>query len=233
MTAAPPRIRAVVFDFDGTLFFTADAIVHSFRAALQATGRRDVPSLVITRLIGRPLTEMFETVVESATPAEIQTLVAEYRRVFARVAPRLSRPAPGFDAAMAALHAAGIRMAIATHRMAEGARMILERFDAAHWFGALVALEDMRRPKPAPDAIWQALEKLGAEPAEAAAVGDTPDDVRAGVAAGLWSVAIENSVHSREMLEAAGAHAVVGSLADLPPLLLRSPPTGEAPPNTT
>ncbi len=220
MTDSRRDIRAVVFDFDGTLFLTADAIVHSFRSALESAGRPDVPPADIERLIGRPLREMFATVAPDATPDELDGLVSAYRVVFARVAPERSRPAQGFETAIPVLHAAGIRMAIATHRMSDGARMILDRFDAARWFEALIALEDIRRPKPAPDPLWQALAALGVPPAEAAAVGDTPDDVRAGVAAGMWSIGVETGVHMRSTLEHAGAHAVIGSLAELPALLL-------------
>lgn len=227
-----PHIRAVVFDFDGTLFLTADAIVHSFRSALESAGRPDVAAADIERLIGRPLRAMFVTLAPDATPAELDTLVSAYRAVFAQVAPERSRPAPGFDQAIPALHAAGIRMAIATHRMSDGAQMILDRCHATHWFEALVAMEHIRRPKPAPDPLWQALAALGVPPDEAAAVGDTPDDVRAGMSAGMWSVGVETGVHPRTSLESAGAHAVIHSLAELPALLLRSPTARVRPPTT-
>ncbi len=220
MTLPPPHVRAVVFDFDGTLFLTADAIVHSFCAALESVRRTSARPSDIVRLIGRPLREMFLTFAPDATSAELDALVAAYRVVFARVAPDRCRPAPGFDIAIPALSAGGIRMAIVTHRMADGARMILDRFGARHWFEALIALEDIRRPKPAPDPMWQALETLGVRPEESAAVGDTPDDVRAGVAAGMYTVAVETAIHSRARLLEAGAHHIVGSLAELPALLM-------------
>lgn len=219
MTNPPPRIRAVVFDFDGTLFWTTDAIVCSFCAALQTTGRPDVAPARVERLIGRPLREMFQTIVTDASPAEIESLVAAYRSVFKHVALERSRPAPGFHIAMTALYAAGIRMAIATHRLADGAHLILDHFGATHWFDAIVTLDDIRRPKPAPDPLWQALAAIGTPPAEAAAVGDTPDDVRAGVAAGMWSIAIETQLYPLATLQAAGAHAVLSSLAELPTYL--------------
>ena len=54
----------------------------------------------------------------------------------------------------------------------------------------IVASDDTERHKPDPEPILHALERLGAEPREAAYVGDSPFDIRAAKAAGVHAVAV-------------------------------------------
>lgn len=213
------RVRAVVFDFDGTLFDTTGAIVHAFQAALAQGGHSPVETSAIVARIGRPLYEMFPALVPGLDAAGVEASIAAYREAFGPVAVRMSRPMPGFHECMERLRAAGARLAIVTHRLSDGARAILDGFGAAEWFDALIGLELLRRPKPAPDPLWQALDWLGVDPDHAAAVGDTPDDMRAARAAGIFAVGVPTGPHPAASLRAAGARVIVSTLAELPAAL--------------
>ena len=59
----------------------------------------------------------------------------------------------------------------------------------------------------------------GRAPEETALIGDTPRDVEAALAAGVRPIGVTGSRYDRAALLAAGAHAVVAELDDLPPLL--------------
>ena len=64
----------------------------------------------------------------------------------------------------------------------------------------------IERHKPQPDPVLHALELLGAAPAEAAYVGDSPFDVGAGRAAGVFTVAVAwGNIHAVEALAEADA----------------------------
>jgi phosphoglycolate phosphatase-like HAD superfamily hydrolase len=109
-----------------------------------------------------------------------------------------------------------VALAIATHRSETGARQILQGFGLLDRFPVLVGLERIRRTKPDPEPVLLALRELGVEPASAAMVGDTPDDMRAGRAAGARTVGVTTGIHSRVTMENAGAEIVVDSLDELP-----------------
>ena len=65
-------------------------------------------------------------------------------------------------------------------------------------------MTDRHKPDPAP--VLAALELLGAEPAEAAFVGDSPFDVGAGNAAGVYTVAVAwGNIHPIDALAEADA----------------------------
>jgi pyrophosphatase PpaX len=67
-------------------------------------------------------------------------------------------------------------------------------------FGSVVCAEDTERNKPYPDPLLLAVETLGAGPAGAVYVGDSPYDLQAARGAGMRSVAVTWGVFDEEAL---------------------------------
>jgi beta-phosphoglucomutase-like phosphatase (HAD superfamily) len=68
----------------------------------------------------------------------------------------------------------------------------LDRFGIGGHFDAVVCREDVKRTKPDPDLYRTALQRLDVAPAEAIALEDSSNGVRAAKAAGLFCVAVPN-----------------------------------------
>ena len=79
-------------------------------------------------------------------------------------------------------------------------------------------MEDVSEAKPSPAPVLFALEQLGADPAKAIFVGDTPYDMESGRRAGTRTIGITTGVFEREQLSESGADLVLSSLWDLKPL---------------
>jgi len=212
------HIRAAVFDFDGTLFDATDAICHSLNAALAAHGRAPLPRADILPRIGRPLYEIFQTLEPGAPPERVQSHVDAYREAFWPVCLKLTRELPGLRACLGQLRGR-VGLAIATNRSGRGAQYILDGFGLGKDFTVIVALEDVKKVKPDAEPVLQACARLGVEPDCALMVGDTPDDMRAGRAAGAAAIGVTTGAYDRAALMAADATAVLDSLAELPDLL--------------
>ncbi len=108
-----------------------------------------------------------------------------------------------------------------------------------------VCADDVPQGRPAPWMIYRAMEQLSVfPPSSVVKVGDTVADIQAGLAAGCWSVGVcdssslmglsqtvyeslppnertERLNHAALAFEAAGAHATVGSISELPKLIHR------------
>jgi mannitol-1-/sugar-/sorbitol-6-phosphatase len=80
----------------------------------------------------------------------------------------------------------------------------------------MVFAGDVGRGKPDPEGYLTAAGRLGADPAEALVVEDSPPGIEAGRAAGMATVAVP-STHAPE--ELAAADVVLGSLEELPGVL--------------
>jgi len=212
------NIRAVVFDFDGTLFDATEAICHSLNAALAAHGRAPLPRAEILPRIGRPLYEIFQALEPDASRERVQSHVDAYRTAFWPVCLTHTREMPGLRVCLEGLRGR-TRLGIATNRSERGARYILDGFGFSADFAVIVALEHVRQVKPHPEAVLSACAQLGVPPEQALMVGDTPDDMAAGRAAGAGTVGVTTGAFDRAALLEAGAHEVIGTLADLPALI--------------
>jgi HAD superfamily hydrolase (TIGR01548 family) len=111
-------------------------------------------------------------------------------------------------------------LAVVTGRPREEARWFLEREGLAPLFGAMVCMEDAaRKPDPAP--VRLALTKLGVQ--RAWMIGNTPDDVRAAVGAGVTPLGIvapgDDLTLTTAALTNAGAARVLKHVADLEEVL--------------
>ncbi len=209
-----PSLRALIFDFDGTLVDASEAICYSFNAVFEKLGHEQVECADIRRMIGRPLREMFRSFFPDASPDDIERYVAEYRSVFRPVSVGLSRPLPGAREVIPLL-AERFSLAIVTSRAGAGTKRILEAIGLLHSFSVIVGIEDVIRAKPDPEPVVKAINQLGIEAAAVAMVGDTPDDIQAAKAAEVLAIGIASGAFSPEELSAAGADGVVNSLQDL------------------
>ena len=90
----------------------------------------------------------------------------------------------------------------------------------------MVTALDVKLGKPHPEPYLMGLRKLGVAPNEAMVVENAPLGIQAGVAAGVFTVAVNTGILAKTDLEAAGAHLVFDNmlqLLDALPSLIGSP----------
>jgi len=109
------------------------------------------------------------------------------------------------------------RMAIVTTARRSDFDLIHAGRDLVKHFEFVLTLGDYARAKPHPDPYLAALERFGAQPAEAMAFEDSNRGLTSASAAGLRCVAIRNDFMATERLE--GAWQRVDSIREVPALL--------------
>ena len=201
------RFPVVLFDLDGTLIDSGAMIVASMRHAVTTVLGRDIADEELKAHVGGSgLVAQMRALDED----RVDELVAAYRSHNEPLHEHLEACA-GIDEALARLRDEGRRLGIVTAK-----RLITVRlaFDVLPWlegfFDVVVGAEDTERHKPHPDPLFAALDRLGAEPSEAAYVGDSPFDVEAAKAAGVFAVAVTwGGIHAEERLAAHEPDAIV------------------------
>ena len=143
------------------------------------------------------------------TPGELRRVQLKANRILDRVEmdsyPKV-RTLPGVPELLERLSAKGIRTAVQSRACRAYVAMSLERI--GHPFAAVLAREDVVRPKPEPEGMLLLLVKLGCAPGDCACVGDHPFDIQAGKRAGVKSAGVLSGAGTEEALKAAGADAV-------------------------
>ena len=207
-------LRGVIFDCDGVLFESRQANLAYYNAVLARFGEPPVTSADRERAwlchtAASP--RVFEVLLgpERAPEALALAQSLDYRAFIPAMVPE-----PGLAPALARL-ARRLPLAVATNRGASMGK-ILDHFGLTDYFRAVVTSGDVPRPKPAPDMLLLATERLGLAPGEVLFVGDSELDRDAAAAAGTPFVAYRGKVAAERTVAGHGelAELVEASLAE-------------------
>ncbi len=209
------RVRAVLFDLDGTLLDSLPAFLAITRRACRELGwpqpgagfMREVMTL------GRSPIEALLGPVDDAEERRAQLTAASTRlwkplfeqeaRLFHDTLPVLQR-----------LFDDGFRLGIVT----DSNHFVVKRLTSARGcppLEVIVTREEAPARKPSPSGIDLALRRMRLEPHAAAYVGDNPIDIQAASSAGVRAFGITTGASRRDDLLPHGPHAVVDSLTEL------------------
>ena len=184
----------MLWDFDDTLVDSLPARVHALGQVFRDANIQDVdPERFLLSIAGKTLQATLPPLAESHGSAT--DLFERYRRIYWTKKPGTLRLYPGIEGALDGLQRRGVLLAIVTSKgrslevegVQAGASAELEGLGIAGRFPVVVGLEDVNEPKPHPEGILRALEKLGVAPERALMVGDSVADIEAAKAAGCWS----------------------------------------------
>ncbi|MCL4426506.1 MAG: pyrophosphatase PpaX [Firmicutes bacterium] len=208
-------LKAVLFDLDGTLLDTRELILESFRYAYRLHLKREVTTEEIMAFWGQPLMAQFQQV----APEKADFLREAYQDFNIKNHQRLVTLFPGVQEVLDALRQRPIPMAIVTSKARRTVCHGLQLFGLKDYFQTLVTTDDIIHPKPHPEPVQVALQRLGIKAAESLMVGDNDTDVLAGKAAGTQTAAALWGAWKKEALLAAGADYHLESVVDLLKLL--------------
>jgi pyrophosphatase PpaX len=197
----------LLFDLDGTLIDSIELIMSSMRHAFAGYEGRAPTDDEWRALIGRPLIDSFREFVP-AEP-EIERLVGRYREYQMQHHDRLVRPYDGVVAAIRGYADAGHPMALVTSKadwLAERALVHVGLDDA---IPVVVGCDSCTRHKPHPEPVERALALLRSTPRDAIFVGDSPHDIEAGRAAGVFTVGVTWGAFTPDEMARSGANAVI------------------------
>jgi pyrophosphatase PpaX len=203
------RFPVVLFDLDGTLIDSGPIILASMQHATKTVLGRDIAYEELAATVGG---QGLVSQMHALDPDRVDELIEAYRLHNDPLHDTLE----AFDEVLAlvpTLRAQGRKLGIVTAKRHRTVALAADRFPELKSFDVVVGYEDTERHKPDPDPVLAALEHLGAEPADAAYVGDSPFDVRAAKAAGVFAVAVGWG----------GIHADQRLLAEEPDAFVREP----------
>jgi phosphoglycolate phosphatase len=209
----PGPVRAVLFDFDGTLADSYGAITASVNHVRGLHGLPALPEAEIRGLVGLGLARLMRDVVPDQDP---DAAAAEYRRHHPTVMETRTRLFPAVAATLAELRSRGLKLAVCSNKAVAFTRHLCATLGIAEYLDAVLGPEDVGgRAKPLPDMLLTALERLGVEPAEAVYVGDMTVDVETARAAGVPVWVVPSGSNDRATLEAAGPDRVLDEFGEL------------------
>jgi HAD superfamily hydrolase (TIGR01549 family) len=202
----PSSLRAVLFDWDGTLVDSAGVSFRSYVSLFASFGiafgreefeRTYSPNWYVTYAgVGLPKDKWEEA-------------DARWLRLYGTEPSPLL---PGAARALAQLRSAGLAQGLVSSGSRERVAGDLVRLEVSAFFHVVVCGGDTENRKPHPEPLIVALERLGVAATEAAYVGDSPEDVEMARNAGVFAVGIPGGFPNRAALEASSPDVLAGNL---------------------
>jgi pyrophosphatase PpaX len=202
-------IKAVLFDFDGTLINTNELIFASYQHAFRTVLGREITKKEIQSLYGRPLYSSLSVYGEHQ-----DDLYSVYREYNAIHHDAMIQKFDGASEGVRALRRQGKQLAVVTSKRSVTLQKGLEFLEIADCFDVLITPDDTDKHKPDPMPVQLACDRLNVPPEQAVMVGDSIFDFQSARAAGAQLAAVTYSTTLDDIL-AYRPEYVVNSVLEL------------------
>jgi len=212
MTRCDRAYDGVVFDLDGTLVDSYDAITECFNHARTTLGEPAVSRATVRGLVGHGLESLMEDAVGSA---RADRAVALFRQRYDHICAERTALLPGVTGTLPVLAAAGLRLGVATNKPTRCAVRILRALHLMPPLAVILGPGEGIPPKPRPEMLLQVLAELGVSRGRALYIGDMGLDIETARRAGVDVWVLPTGSCSRAQLLAASPDLLLDEFADL------------------
>lgn len=207
-------IKAVLFDFDGTLIDTNELIFESYRRAFKTVYNKVIPDEEILSLYGRPLKSSLMEYGE-----RWEELYNTYREYNEKKHDELAHGFPGAADGVREIISAGYKVGIVTAKRLHMVERGLKIMGLSGIFDVIITPDDTEKSKPDPEPVIIGCNKLGVLPEETIYVGDSIFDMQAGKNAGTKLCAVKYTLTAHEKILEYKPNFFVNSITEFAELL--------------
>lgn len=202
------RYDTVIFDLDGTLLNTLEDLRDSVNVIMARFGWQQHSLEQIRKFVGNGIGKLMEcSIPDGKKNQQFEEAFSEFREYYTEHCRMKTRPYEGVMELIKTLSEHGFHMAIVSNKNDAAVKELNEIYFSGYMRAAIGDREGSRR-KPAPDAVYAALEELGSEKERAVYIGDSEVDYETAENSGLDCILVSWGFRDRELLESF-EHAVV------------------------
>lgn len=153
---------------------------------------------------------------EAADEALVNAALADFKAYYTAHIDVHTRPYPGMQELLRDLHAAGVRMAVASNKFQSGTELLIHEFFPEIPFVAILGNREGYPLKPDPEIVGEVLRAAGVPREQAILVGDSGTDMKTAENGGIAAIAVGWGYRP---MEASEKYRFAGSVAELRALL--------------
>ncbi len=206
------RIKAILFDIDGTLVDSNELHVTAWDQVFREAGYA-FDRAVLHEQIGKGGDNYIPALLPDASEDEQEKLRDSHKQLFTGTYIEKVTAFPGARDLLIRVRDSGRQVMLASSASKEELDAHLRTLEADGIIDETTSADDVEASKPCPDIFEAAVKRAGVEPREAVVVGDTPYDIEAGRSSGVDAVAVRSGGFPDEALS--GAVAIYDDVAAL------------------
>jgi phosphoglycolate phosphatase len=217
------RVKAILIDLDGTIVGISEPLIEAAGQTASALGLRNIDPK-----IGLELAKELQS---NPSPNNVfakfgieekmhRCFLETFLNTWHSIVPARTALVPKADVTLHRLSERYLLALITRRDMPkEPIRNELERLGLTRYFKLIATSQDVREPKPSPQAFLIAADQLGVSAEECLVVGDSITDIQAGRLAGARTAAVLSGLFSREELEKEKPDLIIRDINSLPDFL--------------
>ena len=215
-------MRLILFDCDGTIVDSQQAIITGMTRAMVQVGLEPVADTDILKTIGLSLEAAVELYLPDSSVQQRTDLIEAYKSIATEIAAQEDRGEAVFPGIGELIHDLAAEqdtlLGIVTMKSRRGVRRVCKTHGFENVFHVLKSADD-GPGKPNPQLILDAMDELGVTPGQTVMIGDTVYDMAMAKNAGVLPIGVSWGYNPVSDLRAYGAEHIAESSFDLSKML--------------
>jgi len=214
MKATKLKVKAILFDLDGTIVDSRDAYLEAAKTAFHAMGL-EPPTMQTTLQIPKRLEQNLS--IDDLIHTNTARFLDVYLKTFYAITELKTKPIPNIRTALENLQQKA-KLVLITMRNVPKVSVAkeLQQFGLAQYFTCILTAQDTHKPKPSPEALIKALKVIDVQICDCLIVGDSVIDITAGKAAGAKTIAVLSGLYTEQELAKFNPDLILKNAAQLP-----------------
>jgi HAD superfamily hydrolase (TIGR01509 family) len=214
MNTTKLKVKAILFDLDGTIVDSRDAYLEAAKTAFQAMGL-EPPTMQTALQIPKRLEQNLP--IDDLTHTDTTHFLGVYLKTFYAITAVKAKPIPNIHATLENLRQKA-KLVLITMRNVPKATVAkeLQQFGLAQYFTYILTAQDTHKPKPSPEALIKALKVIDVQICDCLIVGDSVIDINAGKAAGAKTIAVLSGLYTKQELAKLNPDLILENATHLP-----------------
>lgn len=180
-------IKAVIFDFDGTLADTLPVCFLAFESVFKKFDNREVTTDEIKAMFGPSETGIIR---KNLKNTKHETAIELYYEIYKERHDEVVQKNEEIINLLRGLKEKGYKLGIVTGKARKSLDISMECLGLSTYFDVIITGDDVEYPKPHPEGINKALAYLELSPVDAIFLGDSDADIAAGQQANVYTIGV-------------------------------------------
>lgn len=213
------KLKAVIFDLDGTILDTLEDLKNSVNFALSKNGLPVRTIDEIRAFVGNGIRLLIERAVpENTDSGVVDRCFEDFKAHYKEHSADNTKPYEGIIALLDELKSQGVKLAVVSNKADFAVQALVEEYFQDLFDFAVGEREGIRR-KPCPDSVNEAIKVLDASPDEVVYVGDSEVDIETSRNAGVKCVAVTWGFRDKDVLESLSPEYIIDKPSQLMELI--------------